>query len=179
MAKTAQKEYSMEDLEQRYNEVTKLYDLAEEVLSTVESSLVSDPEQQLAMVEPLVNEVGDAVDVLAEEFLLIAESKKNKTSTRASKKNIEGALRRVFVAIADYQARVSSATKKAHGSIMNIADPLVKKLRRQVEQVVVVFLEFIQISLQSILNKHELDALKQRDSRVALMMHQMTLAQQG
>jgi hypothetical protein len=179
MAKAVRQEYRMEDLEQRYNEVTKLYDLAEEVLSTVESSLVSDPDGQLAMVEPLVNEVGDAVDVLAEEFMLIAESKKNKTQSRASKKNIEGSLRRIFVAIAEYQARVSSVTKKAHGSIMNIADPLVKKLRRQVEQVVVVFLEFMQISLQSIMNKTDLDALKQRDSRIALMMHQMALAHQG
>ncbi len=179
MAKAVQKEYSLEDLEHRYSEVTKLYDMAEEVLSTVESKLVAAPEEQLAVVEPLVNEVADAVDVLAEEFMLIAESKKNKTTMRASKKNIEGALRRVFNAITDYNARVASATKKAHGSIMNIADPLVKKLRRQVEQVVVVFLEFIQISLQSIMNKHELDALKQRDSRIALMMHQMALSHQG
>ena len=178
MAKAA-KEYTVEELESRYNEVTHLYDLAEEILSTVESKLVSDPEEQLEIVEPLVNEIGDAVDVLAEEFMHIAECKKNKTSNKASKVQIEGALRRIFAAISDYQARVTNVTKKAHGSIMNIADPLVKKLRHQVEQVVVVFLEFMQISLQSIMNKSDLDALKQRDSRIALMMHQMTLAQQG
>ena len=179
MSKNAAKEYTVEELESRYNEVTRLYDMAEEILSTVESRLVGNPEEQLEIVEPLVNEVGDAVDVLAEEFMHIAESKRNKTPTKASKVQIEGALRRIFVAINEYQARVTNVTKKAHGSIMNIADPLVKKLRHQVEQVVVVFLEFIQISLQSLMNKSELDALKQRDSRIALMMHQMTLAQQG
>lgn len=178
MSKPARQEYSVEELELRYNEVTKLYDVAEEILATVESRLVTNPDEQLDIVEPLVNEIGDAVDVLAEEFMHIAESKKNKTTNKASKVQIEGALRRIFVAISDYQARVTNVTKKAHGSIMNIADPLVTKLRRQVEQVVVVFLEFMQISLQSIMNKNDLDALKQRDSRIALMMHQMAMAQQ-
>lgn len=175
---TQKKEYTMDELEAHYNDVTQLYDVAEEILATVESKLVRNGDEQLDIVEPLVNEIGDATDILAEEFLLIAESKKNKTTSKASKTQIEGALRKIFVAINDYQKRVGSVTKKAHGSIQNIADPIVKKLRTQLEKVVVVFLEFIQISLQSIMNKTELDALKQRDARVALMMHNMAMAQQ-
>jgi len=174
----SKKEYSLEDLEARYYEITKLYDVAEEILATVESKLVSDADMQMEIIEPLVNEIGDATDVLAEEFMLIAENKKGKLTSKASKSHIEGALRKVFTAITDYQNRVNNVTKKAHGAILNIADPLVKKLRRQVEQVLVIFLEFINISLQAIMNKNELDSLKQRDARVALMMHQMSLAQQ-
>jgi hypothetical protein len=178
MASPQKKEYSMEDFEVRYHEITKLYDQAEELLATVESELVQDADMQLDIVEPLINEIGDATDMLAEEFMYIAESKKNKTQSKASKKQIESGLRKIFSALSDYNARVRDVSKKAHGSIMNIADPIVKKIQRQVEEIVVIFLEFIQISLQSIMNKAELDTLKARDSRIALMMHQHSLAQQ-
>ena len=179
MAASTKKAYSADDLEAKYLELTTLYDLAEELVNTVESSLVSDPNSQLKIVEPLINDIGDATDILTQEFIYIAESKKNKTQMKASKTNIESALRKMFAAINDYQCRVKNISKKAHGAIMNIADPVVAKIQRQVEMVVVVFLEFLQISLQSIMGKAELEALKVRDSRIALMMHEHSLAQQG
>lgn len=179
MAAQSKKTYSAEDMEAKYLEITTLYDMAEELVNTVESKLVSDPNSQLDIVEPLINEIGDATDMLTQEFIYIAESKKNKSQMKASKTNIESALRKMFNAINDYQMRVKDISKKAHGAIMNIADPVVAKIQRQVELVVVVFLEFMQISLQSIMGKAELEALKVRDSRIALMMHEHSLAQQG
>ena len=173
-----QKEYSMEEFKGKYDEIVKLYDMAEELVNTIESDLVSDPDAQLLTVEPLINEIGDATDVLAKEFLLIAESKKLNIQSKASKSQIEGSLRKIFAAITDYQNRVRNVSKKAHGAIMNIADPIVKKIQKQVEQVVIIFLEFLHISLQSIMGKMELEALKLRDARVALMMHQHAMAQQ-
>ncbi|MBY0406474.1 MAG: hypothetical protein K2Q01_02190, partial [Rickettsiales bacterium] len=158
----SKKTYSDEDFEAKYLEITTLFDMAEELVNTVESRLVQNPDTQLEIVEPLINEIGDAADVLTQEFIYIAESKKNKTTMKASKTNIEGALRKLFAAVHDYQARVKNISKKAHGSIMNIADPIVQKIQRQVEVVVVVFLEFMQISLQSIMGKAELEALKVR-----------------
>jgi len=178
MALPKKHEYSMEECETKYNEITKLYDYAEELVSTVESELVNDPSSQLEIVEPLINEIGDATDTLTQEFILIAESKKNKSQCKASKTQIEGALRKIFTAINDYNNRVRNISKKAHGAIMNIADPIVHKVQRQIEQVVIIFLEFINISLQSVMNKAELETLKARDSRVALMMHQHALSQQ-
>lgn len=178
MAASSKKTYSAEDFEAKYLEITSLYDMAEELVNTVESRLVSDSNGQLDIVEPLINEIGDATDVLTQEFIYIAESKKNKSTMKASKTNIESALRKLFAAINDYQGRVKDISKKAHGAIMNIADPVVQKIQRQVEMVMVVFLEFLQISLQSIMGKAELEALKVRDSRIALMMHEHSLAQQ-
>jgi len=178
MAAIQKKDYSMEEFETRYQEITKLYDYAEELVATVESPLVNDAQKQLDIVEPLISEIGDATDILTREFLYIAEGKKYKTQSKASKAHIEGALRKIFAALNDYSAHVRDVSKKAHGSIMNIADPIVKKIQEQVEQVVIIFLEFIHISLQSIMGKMELEALKVRDSRVALMMHQHALAQQ-
>lgn len=178
MTAAQKKEHSMDDFENMYHEITKLYDYSEELVATVESELVQDPDNQLEVVEPLINEIGDATDMLSEEFIFIAESKKSKNPSKASKKQIEAGLRKIFTAISDYQARVQDISKKAHGSIMNIADPIVQKIQRQVEEIVVIFLEFVQVSLQSIMNKAELDTLRARDSRIALMMHQHSLAQQ-
>ena len=174
-------DYSMDELETKYNDITVLYDFAEQLVSTVESELVRDPNTQLDIVEPLIAEIGDATDILSQEFILIAEAKKRKTQNRASKAQIEGALRKIYAAISDYNARVQNVTKKAHGSIMNIADPIVQKIQRQLEQVVVIFMDFIQISLQNVMSKMELEALKVRDARIALMMHQQaqTLSQQS
>lgn len=179
MANLVKKNYSDEDFESRYLDITTLFDMAEELVNTVESPLVSDANMQLEIVEPLINEIGDAADVLTQEFIYIAESKKNKNPMKASKKVIEGALRKLFAAINDYNVRVKDISKKAHGSIMNIADPIVQKIQRQVEVVMVAFLEFIQLSLQSIMGKAELEALKVRDARIALMMHEHAIGQQG
>lgn len=178
MSNSQKKDFSMEEMEAKYHEITKLYDYAEELVSTVESKLVSDANKQLEIVEPLINEMGDAADVLTQEFLLIADSKKNKTQNKASKAHIEASLRKIFAAITDYQARVKNVSKKAHGAIQNIADPIVTKIQRHVEQVVLIFLEFIQFSLQNVMGKMELEALKVRDARVALMMHQQAMQQQ-
>jgi len=175
---SVKKDYTTEEYEAQYNHIHALYDLAEELLYTVESKFVSDPEAQLAIIEPLINEIGDATDVLTQEFILIAESKKNKGSNKASKLQVETSLRKIFAAINDYHDRVRNISKKAHGALMNIADPIVQKILKQIELVVIIFFEFMHISLQSIMNKAELESLKLRDARVALMMHQYALSQQ-
>jgi hypothetical protein len=180
MVTAKKKDYSIEDFESKYNDITRLYDFAEELVSTVESQFVADPTLQLEIVEPLIRDIGEATDVLAEEFIFVAEGVKGKgKNNKANKSRIEGSLRRILAAIGDYNARVKSVSKKAHGAIANIADPIVKKIQRHVEEIIVVFLEFIQISLLSVMGKVELEALRVRDARVALMMHQHALGQQG
>ena len=178
MANTQKKTYNVEELEARYHEITTLYDHAEELVATVESQFVKDPEAQLSLVEPLINDIGEATDVLTEEFVLVAESKKFRISSKASKKRVEGALRKIYVAISEYKTRVQGNAKKAQNVLQNIADPIVSKIQRQVEKVVAVFLEFLQISLHNVMNKAEVEALRVRDTRIAMMMHQQTLSQQ-
>ncbi|MBV8939893.1 MAG: hypothetical protein JO089_08680 [Alphaproteobacteria bacterium] len=168
---------TVEELESRYNEITVLYDMAGELVETVESEFAQDPELQWSAVEPLINEVGDATDILTEEFIFIAEGIKRGAAGKASKSRIEGALRRVYAAIHEYRERVRNHTKQAFNAIENIADPIVSRIQRQVERVVVLFLEFVQLSLASIMNHAELSQLKAREARVALMMHQ-TVQQQ-
>ena len=177
MTTTPKKEYSMEELEVKYNEITSLYDYAEELVATVESQFVPDANQQMDVVEPLINELSDATDVLSEEFILVAESKKGKAA-KASKPRIEAALRKIYAAIHDYQLRVKGTSKRATNALHNIADPIVTKIQRKVDQIIVTFLEFVQVSLTSIMNKAEVEALRVRDTRIAMMMHQQAMSQQ-
>lgn len=172
------KQPSLPDFEAKYNEITKLYDYAEELVATVESPLVANSARQLEIIEPLIHELGEATDVLAEEFIYIAESKQNKGTSKASKHRIEASLRRIFAAVSDYQLRVRDITKKAHGAIQNIADPIVAKIQQHVEGIIVLFLEFIQFSLQNVMGQAALETLKVRDARIALMMHQQAMQQQ-
>jgi len=174
MAVSTNKEFSIDEMKSKYDDVTKLYDFAEELVSTVESEFVKDPALQLEIVEPLINELSEATDVLSEELIYIAEGKKYKTSGKANKTRVEASFRRIFAAINDYHTRVKQIGKKAQ----NIADGIVKKIQRHVEDIMVIFLEFIQFSLNSVMGKMELEALRVRDTRIAMLMHQQAMQQQ-
>jgi sugar-specific transcriptional regulator TrmB len=178
MATAQTKNYSMDDYKAKYNDIVALCDCAEELLATVENSAIVNPQEQLDMIEPLINEIADSSDVLAEEFLLVAESNKTRSPSKFSKKRIESALRRICVTLNEYQENVQSLTKKSNALITNITKPIIKKIQQQLDKVIVIFFEFAQISLQSIMSKVELDAIKIRNSDLALMMHQSNLSLQ-
>lgn len=174
MTAAAQKtDYTLDEMEVKYNALTGLYDLADELLATVESPFVKNAEEQLAIVEPLIAEISDAADVLSEEFILIADGR-NGNGKKANKARVENSLRKLFAVLNDYQDRVKSTGK----SLKNIADPIVAKVQRHVEEIVVIFLEFINLSLASLMHKQQLEAIRVRDPRIALMMHQHALSQQ-
>lgn len=160
---------TQEELEQKYYEITELYDLAEELADTVESEFVANPEEQLQLVEPLIEQVGEAADVLTEEYISLAEGKK----LRASKNRIEGALRRIYVAIDTYHKKAMDTAQQAGASFMNIADPIVKKIKRQMEAIIGNFMELIDLSLDRIMQKSEIEDLKRRQERIAMMLHQL------
>lgn len=170
---TADVDLSVDELEIRYNDITTLYDMAGELVDTVENRFTQNTEAQWGIVEPLINEIGDATDVLTEEYIHIAEGVKKNMPGKVSKARIESAMRRMYAAINDYRARVKSYAQLAHDTVENIADPIVNKIQRQMERIVVIFLEFIQLSLASIMNQAELSQLRTREARVALMMHDM------
>ena len=54
--------------EENYNSIIRFYDLAEELIDTVESKEIEDPSTQLDFIEPLVEQIEEATDVLAEEY---------------------------------------------------------------------------------------------------------------
>lgn len=177
MVSVLQKEYTTKDYKESYDSIAVLCDYAEDLLSTVENPIISDKNEHLELIEPLINEIADSSDILSEEFLLIAESKRSRSTNRASKKRIESTLRRIFNAISEYHQNLKSLSHQTKNVTVKVTAPIIEKIQKQLDTVLAVFFEFIQISLQSIMNKAELDALRARDSRIALMMHQYSLSQ--
>lgn len=147
----------MTEWEQKYYDVTELYALCDELLATVEQS--SNPEAQLALIESLVETIGESADVLGEEYINLCDGKKE----HKSKSRIEGALRKVYGAIGDFTARARDARNAAHA--------IVKNIKRQLEQVIVNFMEFMVLSLDRIMQKNDVEELKQRHAHLSLMLH--------
>lgn len=157
------------ELELKYHDITELYSLAEELVETVESEFVHDPEAQLKLVEPLIEAVGESADVLTEEFLAVAGRDKKMNAGRKSK--VESALRRIYAAVDDYRDKAAKSGKKVSRNLMNIADPIVERIKRQVEVIVSHFIDFVDISLERIMQKTHLEELKQRQEKIASMLY--------
>ena len=169
MNNTARK--TMSEMETKYHEITELFSLAEELASTVDNPFTLNKEQQMELVEPLIDTIADSADVLTDEFIAVCEGKaaKRKPSTA----RIETAMRKIYIAMHDYSAQ---AKKLSHG-LANIADPVVEKIKRQMETVVANFMEFVKLSLDRIMQKHEIDEMKQRHERISLMLHAQAIGQ--
>jgi hypothetical protein len=159
---------TMSEMEQKYYEVMDLYALADELVSTVESNLVTDPEAQLALVEPLVEVIGASTDVLTEEFIALCDGKANRKTV--AKKKIEDALRQVYVAISEYSAKSAEVVQ----GVSNVAEPIVKKIKRQLEVVIAAFIDFVALSLDRVMQKHDVEELKQRQEKIAMMLHSVS-----
>ena len=155
---------SHEELEKEYHEVTVLFDISEELASTVESKFVSNPDHQISIVEPLIDSIGDATDALTEEFINIVEKPEKK---KTAKSRIKTALRKIFMAIDEYRERVQKAGKRLQNNLWNIADPIVEKLQKQMERVVVIFLNMLDLSLERVMHKNQIEDLKRNERQVA------------
>lgn len=147
----------MTEWEQKYYDVTELYALCDDLLATVEQA--ENPQAQLALIESLVETIGESADVLGEEYINFCDGKKE----HKSKSRIEGALRKVYGAVSDFTTRVRDQR--------NAALAIVKKVKRQLEQVIVNFMEFLVLSLDRIMQKHDVEEIKQRHAHLSMMLH--------
>ena len=157
-------------LQKQYRDITTLYDLAEELASTVESDFVPDPESQLALVEPLISQVADSTDILAEEFIRVLENPGHKKS---AKTRVESALRKIFMALEEYRTRLGVRSKKALAALANIADPIIDKIRKQAEKIIIIFLQLMGLSLERIMHKYEIEEFKRANTKVTEILTQL------
>jgi hypothetical protein len=159
------------DVELKYHDITELYELAEDLIDTVESEFIANPEDQLSLVEPLIEAVGDAADILSEEFLAVVGN--SKAANKAHRGKIEGALRKIYVAIDAYKQRASHQASRSKQALINIADPIVERIKRQVEVIVALFVDFVDLTLDRIMQKTYIDELKKRQEKIAVMLHNL------
>ena len=165
--------HSIEELEEKYEEIMVLYDLADELATTVDSRIVENPQFQFDLVEPLIEQLGESTDELTEEFIALAEGKQS----AKSKGKVEKALRKIYAALDDYNLKINKGVRKLSNKITNIADPIVKKIKEELERVIVIFLDFVTLSLDTVMQKQELEELKLRQTAVAFQLHEMSRQQ--
>ena len=58
----------------------------------------------------------------------------------------------------------------------NAALLVVKKINRQLEQVIANFVEFMTLSLDRVMQKHDIEELNERHANIALMLHNIEKA---
>ena len=157
-------------LEKDYHEITALFDLTEDLAMTVESQFVANPDEQINLVEALIDSVGDSADVLTEEYINVLEKPAKRKN---SKSRIESALRKIFMAMDEYRQRVQDKGKRLANNMWNIADPIVDKLQKHMEKIIVIFLNLLDLSLERIMHKHQIEELKRNELQVAQRLVQL------
>lgn len=159
MAAAAMKQMNV--WEQKYHDITELFLLSDELLATVPAS--ADPEEQLRLLEPLLETIGESADLLTDEYIALCDGDTKRKAT--AKSRVEGALRKVYVAMNEFTMKARDAKNAAHAVIV--------KIKRQLEHVVSHFMDFMTLSLDRIMQKNDVDELKQRHANIALMLHQL------
>lgn len=149
----------MDEWEQKYLDVTELYALADDLIATVPQA--ADPQAQLDLVESLVETIGESADVLAEEYINLCQGKKDHKAT--AKSRIEGALRKTYMALNEFTSTLRDTRNAAYA--------IVKKVKRQLEQVIANFMEFVTLSLDRMMQKQDMEDLKTRHANIALMLY--------
>jgi uncharacterized alkaline shock family protein YloU len=155
-------------LELHYHQITALYDLADDLVDTIGQSKRQDPESQLRIVEPLIEQVSESADILCEEFIEVA-GKQSKTPVRKNK--IESALRKIYIALDNYTKATIEFAVDTTTNLRNVADPVVEKIKRQVEHIISIMVDFIDISLDRIMQKQHIEELKKRQEKIANMIY--------
>ena len=158
----------LQELEVKYEEIMQLYDLADALTDTVESEFVSKPEDQLALVAPLIEQIGESADVMTEEFVNLAQKK----PTRKTRTRLETALRKLYNAVDGYYEKLGATSKASANALKNIAEPIVVKLKEKLEEIIVIFLDFVKMSLDRVMHKNELEELK-RKRHITFQLHDM------
>ena len=168
-----------ESLEEQYFEIETLFDLADELVQTAASDFTRDAQAQLALVSPLAEHLADAADVLSGEFVEYAQAQAAVKPHSGNKKRIESALRRVYMAMDDYQNAARAVGEQGYEGIKNIADLVVKKIKRQLEVVIAICVDFVQLSLDRIMQHDALAELKRRQEKIAMMLHGISQSPAG
>jgi hypothetical protein len=75
-------------------------------------------------------------------------------------------MRKIFLALDEYRKQMGLRSKRSLEVIANIADPIVEKIRRQTEKVILIFMSFMEISLDRIMHKFQIEEFRRTNDRV-------------
>lgn len=151
--------------EEKHDDILALYALNDELIASVENA--PDVDAQLTLIAPLVETLGESADLLSEEYVGLCSG--SSPNGKAAKSKIEGSLRKVYMAIHAFQQKTRDSK--------NAALMTVKKIKRQLEQVISNFVEFVTLSLDRIMQKQDIEELNAHHASIALMLHNAKVGQ--
>ncbi len=159
--------------EDQYRKIIELYDVAEQLIQSVEAAEIEYMEAQLSIIEPVVENVNESADVLTGEYSIFAT---HDADPRKIKRNyVESAIRRIFASIEEYKARVGNSGALRQLLALTV-DPIINKLKNLAEEIIIVFMKVVSIVLEKILHKHEAEELKKRKKEIALLISARALS---
>lgn len=158
------------ELKAQYDDITSLYDIADELAETAQDSTVKNPEEHINLLESLISEVAEVSDTLAEEYIhIIQEPVRNKTV----KAKVEKALRKMFIALDHYRASMKEVVNETALTVSRLVSPILVKLQKQAEKIMLIFMQLLEISLDRIMRKNELDEFRRNNSHMLGTMQQI------
>lgn len=163
---------AMKVTEEDYQDIVVLYGHADSLASTVESASLKERRAQYKLISPLVEEIELASDTLTEEYMQIAEQ--GQKPGKSAKTKIEGALRRLFVAIDQYTLRAEEAKATLSEKSLAATGKLVAGLRRQAERITAIFLNFVALSVDRIMHRKEVEEMKKHEAHIATTLHNLS-----
>ena len=60
--------------EEFYNEIVKLYEFAEKIIDDLHSTEITNPEKQTLMLTPVIKQISESADMLADTYLRFLEN---------------------------------------------------------------------------------------------------------
>lgn len=98
-----------EDFDAVFEKIASLYDHAESILKTAYHDSVTDHEAFLAEIEPLVEQIEQSANLIAEDFSALIES--GSEPSNAVKIRVNSALRKILLQIEEFRNRVMQLEK--------------------------------------------------------------------
>jgi|GEM_PF-984876 len=154
------KETSLEEKKEQYDTITVLYDVVDELTDGLEGLPLNVQGAVLDSAEPFLGELTNSTEVLADEYITIS---KEPASKKSSKGKIEKALRKIFMALEAFQQQMMELGNGVLSLLSTTIDPVLVKLKKQTEKILLIFMQMLEISLDRIIRKHEVDEFRRNN----------------
>jgi len=83
-----------------YSEIIKFYDIAESMIDSIESDGIENPEEQVLVAAPVIEQLQKSTDILSETYIKFVKA--NGVVGNSDKRKVESAIREIFVSISKF-----------------------------------------------------------------------------
>lgn len=162
----------------QYNVLTEMYDVAEEMLSPVPLLDDEQLDHYLDITEPFVEEIGETMDNLTDLYIEIAAHHHDAAYKASLATRVETGLRKMFSSVKDFRKKLGDQTAAWQAEAAQLAERCILAVKRKTEEVMVIFANLINLSLDRIMSQKEAQKVLERHGELSsLLHHQLQLGQ--